>query len=198
MPAVSDPLAGARAGLLLDPDDHALPYGAHSLALWCRLLLDPTSRSRVPDASGYSPLSPFELAYEKPSWASDRDVDACMWAYSAISLAQLARPEVAGKRTVAWFKALQDAVLPKQRKDGVAAGSWDPVDAWAIAGGRIYSTAMIVRALEAPYLYESFGESTVAVRSAVSALRRVVADTKEGGAVGEAARESLALIERAR
>ncbi len=66
-----------------------------------------------------------------------------------------------------WNKAMQVAILgPDDRGDdprknrqrmiesGDADGSWDPVDEWGIAGGRVYSTAINVLTLEIYYRYE--------------------------------------------
>jgi hypothetical protein len=41
----------------------------------------------------------------------------------------------------------------RSAKDGDRAGSWDPLDPWALDGGRIYSTAINVLALEVPLRY---------------------------------------------
>jgi hypothetical protein len=179
------PLAGTRAGLFLDPDRHAPSYGAHSLAIWSRILVDPGRE----ETKGLA-----ESDDHPPRWR-DGEVDPCMWAYAALALAQLDRPEAARTPTVDWFESLHDAVLGKQRTDGAACGSWDPVDAWADAGGRIYATAMIARALQAPYLYGLSRDTPTAARSAAAALRRVAADAKEDAAVREAAAGSLASID---
>jgi hypothetical protein len=50
-----------------------------------------------------------------------------------------------------WNGALRKALLGKQRKDGVAAGSWDPVGTYGKVGGRVYSTALCALMLEAYY-----------------------------------------------
>ena len=52
-----------------------------------------------------------------------------------------------GKSSKAWTKELLKAVLPNQRKEGHAKGSWDPVGAWGYSGGRVYSTALMALAL---------------------------------------------------
>jgi hypothetical protein len=41
-------------------------------------------------------------------------------------------------------------LLAHQARAGDLAGSWDPIGVWDRVGGRIYSTAMAVRALSAP------------------------------------------------
>ncbi|MEO6597770.1 MAG: hypothetical protein ABIP94_23745, partial [Planctomycetota bacterium] len=46
---------------------------------------------------------------------------------------------------------MSKTLLAKQNKKGAAAGSWDPVDAWGEAGGRVYSTAAGVLSLSSSY-----------------------------------------------
>ena len=53
----------------------------------------------------------------------------------------------------AWYGALKSALLPKQRKDGWLAGSWDPVGTYGKVGGRVFSTALCALALESPVRY---------------------------------------------
>jgi len=53
----------------------------------------------------------------------------------------------------AWNGALKKALLPKQRKDGHAAGSWDPAGTYGKVGGRVYSTALCAMMLESYYRY---------------------------------------------
>ena len=53
-------------------------------------------------------------------------------------------------------KHLETAVLRSQhpRGSGARTGSWDPIGPWGLtAGGRVYSTALMVLALETPYRY---------------------------------------------
>ena len=54
---------------------------------------------------------------------------------------------VGGKPWKTWSKALLEAVLPHQDKNG----SWPPAGVWGADGGRVYSTAMMVLALETSY-----------------------------------------------
>lgn len=48
-----------------------------------------------------------------------------------------------------WREALEEALGEGQRRDGEAAGSWDPNGPWGASGGRIYSTAIAALALSA-------------------------------------------------
>ncbi len=52
-----------------------------------------------------------------------------------------------------WNAALQNALLPDQRTDGHAAGSWDPLPPWGPYGGRVYSTALATLSLEVYYRF---------------------------------------------
>jgi hypothetical protein len=54
-----------------------------------------------------------------------------------------------GQERGKWNEALKDAVIDSQRTAGCARGSWDPVGKWCIIGGRVYSTAVCVLALQA-------------------------------------------------
>jgi hypothetical protein len=53
----------------------------------------------------------------------------------------------------AWEKGLK-AIANAQSGNAAERGSWDPVGAWAYCGGRVYSTALLALALEAPFRYE--------------------------------------------
>jgi len=53
-----------------------------------------------------------------------------------------------------WNRALKRALLPKQRKSGPLAGSWDPDGTYGKVGGRIFSTALCTLALESYYRYK--------------------------------------------
>jgi hypothetical protein len=57
----------------------------------------------------------------------------------------------------AWARfepALERAILPNQRTEPPCyEGSWDPIGPWGHAGGRVYSTAMLVLCLEVHYRY---------------------------------------------
>lgn len=49
--------------------------------------------------------------------------------------------------------AICAALASKQVAEGDERGSWDPIDVWGKAGGRVWMTAMAVLVLEAPYRY---------------------------------------------
>jgi len=72
------------------------------------------------------------------------------WDHGTEALARLG-----GGAWSAWNRALKRALLPKQRKDGHAKGSWDPVGTYGKVGGRVFSTALCALMLEAYYRYPS-------------------------------------------
>jgi len=50
-----------------------------------------------------------------------------------------------------WYQALQQTLIRNQRESGHAIGSWLPMDSGAKMGGRVFSTALSIMALETPY-----------------------------------------------
>ena len=62
--------------------------------------------------------------------------------------------QLGGPRWDRWNVALQQQLLPRQRREGRLAGSWDPNETvWGGYGGRVYSTAMGALCLEAYYRF---------------------------------------------
>jgi len=85
------------------------------------------------------------LARKLPKWDVASGVnDSCHWLFGTLALRQLG-----GKQWDAWRGALHKELLPEQQREGPAAGSWEPHDAWACVGGRTYTTSMIALALSA-------------------------------------------------
>ena len=91
------------------------------------------------------------LRRNTPTWAEEhnRNVNMYYWYYGTYAMFQFG-----GSTWRNWNKAMQKALLPKQKQEGEADGSWDPVGEWGIAGGRIYSTAISVLTLESYYRYD--------------------------------------------
>jgi len=81
-----------------------------------------------------------------PNWESDPRT--YFWYYASLALFQHQ-----GKEWETWNKALTEELTEHQRKDGRAAGSWDPVDEWSKIGGRVYQTALCTLMLEVYYRY---------------------------------------------
>jgi len=70
------------------------------------------------------------------------------WWHGTEALARLG-----GSAWSTWNGALKKALLPKQRKTGALAGSWDPAGTYGKVGGRIFSTALCALMLESYYRY---------------------------------------------
>ena len=85
------------------------------------------------------------LAAKPPVWTADRGTnDFYYW-----HLGTMAMRRIGGEYWDAWRNAVFAAVVEEQRKgDGGEAGSWDPVDAWSKAGGRVYATATLCLTVE--------------------------------------------------
>jgi hypothetical protein len=92
------------------------------------------------------------LGQNMPSWSDPnnfRKVNFYYWYYGTYAMFQ-----VGGDKWKEWNKAMQAALLPHNRQGGCEDGSWDPVDEWCLAGGRVYATAINALTLEIYYRYE--------------------------------------------
>jgi hypothetical protein len=74
--------------------------------------------------------------------------DEYYWYYGTLAMFQYG-----GEPWQRWNDALRDTLIRLQRKNGDAAGSWDPVGPWGPVGGRIYSTTFCVLSLEVYYRF---------------------------------------------
>ncbi|MCI0650697.1 MAG: hypothetical protein L0Z55_02305 [Planctomycetes bacterium] len=91
------------------------------------------------------------IASHRPEWREQRGkvlstINFYCWYFGAQAMSQ-----AGGDESRAWSKGLLLALLENQRHGTKAkeeAGSWDPLDPWGPAGGRVYSTAMGALALE--------------------------------------------------
>lgn len=71
------------------------------------------------------------------------------WYYGSYAMYQMG-----GSYWNEWNKAMKPAVLESQRTQGGSShGSWDPIGPWGWAGGRVYSTALMVLCLEVYFRY---------------------------------------------
>lgn len=90
------------------------------------------------------------LMENPPTWTSDyRRVNMYYWYYGTYAMFQ-----VGGDKWKEWNDAMQKALLPTQRMGNCEDGSWDGVCEWALAGGRVYTTAINALTLEIYYRYE--------------------------------------------
>jgi hypothetical protein len=89
-----------------------------------------------------------ELIYRyPPSWESRQNT--YYWYYATLALFQHQGP-----KWEQWNEAMTNELIASQRKDGAAAGSWDPEqDEWAVKAGRVYQTTLCTLMLEVYYRY---------------------------------------------
>jgi HEAT repeat protein len=102
-------------------------------AIWMRMVLgeDPKTSPMVKRGA--------DLCVElRPSYEPGR-ADFYYWYFGT-----LACFEIGGAHWSKWEVDLRNALLKHQNPDD---GSWDPVDAWGFAGGRVYATAINTLAL---------------------------------------------------
>ncbi len=92
------------------------------------------------------------LAARVPVWeVGTGDIDFYYWYYGSLSMFQ-----VGGTRWDKWNAALKTACLDHQRNkaEECLLGSWDAIDPWSGAGGRVYSTAVNCLSMEVYYRYD--------------------------------------------
>ena len=94
------------------------------------------------------------LMRSPPSWETavgkkKSKVNFYYWAFATQAMALTGTENWAE-----WRKTLEKEVVTHQLTTGCAKGSWDPIGEWGIVGGRVYSTAMAVLALESSYRYQ--------------------------------------------
>ena len=111
-------------------------------ALYCRFLMGQRPGLQ-PVLGQHADL----IARRQPEWDPEGfGCDMYGWYYGTYALAQMG-----GNHWKSWARSLAKAALDSQAQAGHEAGSWDPIGPWGFSGGRVYSTAMMVLALEAPY-----------------------------------------------
>ena len=148
---------------------------------------------------GLSPKHPrFEMSVDfilenLPDW--DDKPNTYYWYYASLALFQHQ-----GDAWKTWNRRLSKQLVKHQRRDGGAAGSWNPEGEWAALGGRVYQTALCTLMLEVYYRYLplfSIDESAVfadppewdevdAPEDAIGAIRGLVWDEVTGAALAGA------------
>ncbi len=94
------------------------------------------------------------LMAEPPEWKLARGktglskINMYYWYYATYAMFQYGGPD--WKK---WNDAMLPTLLDSQRVGGCEDGSWDPIDEWGPAGGRVYSTAINAMTLEVYYRF---------------------------------------------
>ncbi|MGI9012685.1 MAG: hypothetical protein ACR2GY_00380 [Phycisphaerales bacterium] len=108
-----------------------------------------------------------------PDWRND--ANTYYWYYGTLAMFHHG-----GSGWERWNKALKEQLIANQRTDGKARGSWDPADAWATTGGRVYQTAICALSLEVYYRYLPIYASTEVIDPAGTIRGHVYdAETRE-------------------
>ncbi|HEX5051665.1 MAG TPA: prenyltransferase/squalene oxidase repeat-containing protein [Planctomycetota bacterium] len=128
------------------PGDHARRFPPENgeaitaAALLCRHVL-----GQSPGTKPIMKASANLLSAKPPIWQPDAGtIDEYYWYFAARALQRSG-----GRIWTDWSRRLGVALASSQRVDGTRAGSWDPIGVWGEAGGRVYSTAMLVMAAQA-------------------------------------------------
>jgi hypothetical protein len=121
------------------------------------------------------------MARRLPNWDTESgEIDFYYWYYGTLAMFQ-----VGESYWDKWNEAIKTAIIDHQNTDANADeyGSWDPVDPWSKAGGRIYSTALNCLCMEVYYRYPRvFGADKKPRRG----RRRPLAKRRDGAGVPRA------------
>lgn len=93
-----------------------------------------------------SSLEAVDFLTKHPPRQTEQDL--YYWYYGTLAMYQYG-----GEPWRRWNDQLRDTLVATQRKQGHAAGSWDPKDNWSLHGGRLYSTALSTLCLEVYYRF---------------------------------------------
>ncbi len=127
-----------------------------SINVLCRLFMGEKRANSLLKAQ--SKLMTDEREGNLPTIDNEDKIDYYYWYYASLAIYQMG--ENYWKK---WEKPLIDCLTGLQRledKDACVYGSWDPIDAWGTAGGRVYATAMNALTLEVYYRYERTGTTS--------------------------------------
>jgi ankyrin repeat protein len=140
----------ARTAAMLDRFPTELSESITAIALLSRILMTDSAKvTEWADHSQYERLKKqAELIHATlPKWdESDGSIDMYYWYYGTLAMKRWG-----GSLWKDWRKAILKALIPNQRredKEDNYYGSWDPIGAWGMEGGRVYSTVICTLILE--------------------------------------------------
>ncbi len=94
------------------------------------------------------------LMLHQPKWQEQKGralstINMYYWYYGSYALFQYGGPD-----WLKWNEDMKKSLLETQRQGNIDEdGSWDPIDEWGIAGGRVYTTAIGAMTLEVYYRF---------------------------------------------
>jgi hypothetical protein len=138
---------GKSGGLYAYKEGHGPTPIMTAEGWFCQLFMGEQVRTRGEGESA------SYLMENRPVWdpATRGVIHFYYWYYATLAL------HLSGSEAFEpWNRALREALLSGQRKEGPADGSWDPVDPLGERGGRVYSTTMATLCLEVYYRYLPF------------------------------------------
>ncbi len=153
------------------------PGRPHSPAMTAEGMFTQVLLGRQRDDSRMHGSAAYLMAH-LPDW--DSETNTYYWYYGTLAMYQHQGPSWSR-----WNDAITDQLLAHQRRDGDAAGSWDPEGEWADVGGRVYQTAICALTLEVYYRYLPL-YSMERPEDAIGTIRGSVVDLLTGGPLTEA------------
>lgn len=135
---------------------------------------------------GGAPRSRDRLLAHEPEWTSPRTVEHFYWYQAALALSMNE-----SRKAVRWRLARAEMILGAQKQGtdpcGLA-GSWDPDGPWGGDGGRVYSTAISILTLLAPYRFGELDDGRADLLTAVKNSTPSEAQALELAVLSKAAR----------
>jgi hypothetical protein len=131
-------------------NDHYPPENGEAMTavgLLCRVFMN-QDPAQFPIMEKHADL----LLRSLPKWDPEGyGTDMYYWYYGTYAMYQMGAHKTEYWKK--WESALEAAVVKTQRADRDEKGSWDPIGPWGYAGGRVYSTALLVLCLEVYFRY---------------------------------------------
>ncbi|MEZ6118238.1 MAG: hypothetical protein R3C28_16940 [Pirellulaceae bacterium] len=157
--------SGKHGGLASYLPHQQPTYSMTAEAMVCRMFLDrpfdPRAIEEAADRIAEYGVDPRNYSLRHPNVEVDQRLNLYYVYYATMGLFQLQ-----GERWESWNTELQQTLLPRQKKTGSLAGSWDPETVWGANGGRVYSTALAALCLESYYRYLPFYRPPEEMRTA--------------------------------
>lgn len=135
--------------------EYVTPNGANAIGLLMKLYLEDSPATGEMNSLADALLTDLPDASRR-AYQEGR-IDYCYWYYATLGLFLYDGPDSGrpGKYWKEWNSRLIEVLTTSQNKkdEGCCYGSWDPIDRWSDAGGRVYSTALNTLTLEVYYRY---------------------------------------------
>jgi hypothetical protein len=119
-----------------------------AVGVLCRIFSGESRKSET-IRNGIKILMQYMPKWQEQKGRSLSMINMYYWYYGSYALFQYGGPD-----WLKWNEAMQKSLLTSQRQGQIDEdGSWDPIDEWGIAGGRVYTTAIGAMTLEVYYRF---------------------------------------------